>query len=172
MKKLAIAFVIAASTLISCKQFQKEILISKEQIQSSLNEEFPYEKNAVLTKLTLNHAAVYFKDEKIGIKIDYFSSLLGENIKGIVDLKGKIRYNKENAAFYLHDLEIVNASMNESNFSGKDKLGAIILEIVNNYLDDYPVYQLDQENFKENLAKFALKSVSVKDENIAVTLGL
>ena len=172
MKNFALVFLIALSTLASCKQFQKEILISKAQIQNAVNDKLPYEKNAIVARLSLNDATVYFKDENIGIKLGYQGDYLSKSVKGVVDFNGKIHYGKENAAFYLHDFEIVSVSANEANLLQQKKLETIILTIAKNYLSGYPVYQLDQEDFKQNLAKLVLQKVSVKNENLAITLGL
>ena len=40
------------------------------------------------------------------------------------------------------------------------------------YMSDIPVYKLDQGDFKQNVAKLLLKSVTVEDGRIVVVVGL
>lgn len=170
MKKELIFIVITIMLISGCGKFQKEVLISKDQIQATLNKKFPYDKNAIIARLTLDSAKVYFKNENIGLKLSYYGNFLNKEIKGIVDFNGKIFYNNSKGAFYLHEFEIAEISVNESNFSQQEKLEATVLKIVKNYLDDYPVYRLNQGDFKQNLAKLALKDISVQGENLAILL--
>jgi hypothetical protein len=97
---------------------------------------------------------------------------LDKEINGYFDLNGEIFYKPEKGAFYLHHFEIVDLVVNKANFSNKEKLKDVALNIVSNYLDNYPVYKLNPENFKQNIAKLLLKSVSVRDDNLAVLLSL
>jgi len=170
MRNLIVIVMFALFTFVGCGKFQKEILISKDQIQSALDKKFPYDKNAIIARLTLDSTKVYFKGKNIGFKLSFYGNFLSKEIKGIVDFNGNIFYRHEKGAFYLKDFEIAQIAVNEANFSQKGKLEATVLKIVKNYLDDYPVYRLNQDDFKQNIAKLILKDISVQGENLSILL--
>jgi len=172
MNKFILLLALFILTVSGCGKFEKEILISKKQIQEKLDARFPYDKNAVVARFTLDSARVYFKEDKIGFKLTFYGNFLSKEIRGQVDFNGKIIYKKENGAFYLNDFEIAEISVNESNFSQKSNLEAVILKIIQNYLDDYPICTLKQDDFKQSVATLVLKSVSVRDDNLVVLIAL
>jgi hypothetical protein len=171
MKLKILLFVILVFCLVGCGKFEKEILIPKSTIQSMVAKKFPYKKNAIIAKMKLSSPRVYFKDTNIGLKLDYYGNFLEKEINGLIDFNGQIFYKPEKGAFYIKNFQITDIRVNEANFSDKNKLKNVILKIVSNYLEDYPVYRLNPTDFKQSIAKLLLKSVSVKDDNLSVLLS-
>jgi len=137
-----------------------------------LDKKFPIDKNAVIARLTLDSPSVYFKKKNIGMKLHYYGNFLNKEITGCADFNGHLSYKRDKGAFYLTDFNIADIAVNDANFSNKEKLRAVVLKILNNYLDDYPVYRLDQKDFKHNLAKLMLKNLNIVGESLVITLGI
>jgi len=154
----------------SCKSFQKEIVIPRETIQTALDKKFPVDKNLIITRLTLKEPHVYFKNTNIGITLLYNGNFLEKEIEGNVDLNGHIRY--KGGALFIDSLEIVELTVNEKEFSSNDKFRKGIINLVKNYLERYPVYTLKQSDFKQNVARLLLKDITTDEDNLKVTLGL
>jgi uncharacterized protein DUF1439 len=161
-----------ALLLAGCGSVEKSITIPRTTIQEMVDQKFPYDKNAVVARFTLTSPEIYLSDPNIGMKLKYSANLFNKEIAGMVDFNGKITYRPEEAAFYMTDFDIVEITVDQANFSHQDKLKAGILKVVNNYLDGYPVYRLNQDDYKQNLGKVLLKSVRVKGDNVLVDLGL
>jgi hypothetical protein len=168
MNKLIIV-VLLVSLLVSCC-FKKEIVISRDAIQTMIDKKFPDDHNMVFMRIILMDPKIYFKNTNIGINLLYKGNYLEKEIEGKLDFNGHIRYKK--GAFYLDSLEIVEVSMNEKEFSSNGKLNKIILNTLKNYLDNYPVYKLKQSDFKQNLAKLLLQDITVDGDNLKVVVGL
>ena len=172
MKRAALFIVITIFFLGGCGGFEKEVLIPRETIQKMVDKKFPYRKDALIAKIGLDTPLVYFKDEDIGLRLNYSANLLDRKISGDIDFRGRIYYEPEKGAFYLKYFEIAEIKVEESDFSDKDKIKPILSEILNSYLENYPVYKLDQKDFKQNIAKLLLKSVSVKGDNLSLLLSV
>lgn len=168
MKNLIILSLIPL--LIGCKAFQKEIIISKDIIQSALDSKFPYNKSMLLARVELKEPTIYFKNTNVGINLKYWANFLEKEIEGTVDLNGHIRYEK--GSFYMDSLELKEISMNEKEFSSEGKLRKILINLIKNYLECFPVYKLKQSDFKQSVAKLLLRDITVEGDNLKVTVGL
>jgi hypothetical protein len=168
MKKLVILALIPL--IFGCKAFQKEIVISKDTIQSTLDKQFPFDKSMILMRITLMEPQIYFKNTNIGINLRYWGSYLEKEIEGKIDLNGHIRYEK--GAFYMDSLELVTVTMNEKEFSSDGKFQKILVNLIKNYLECFPLYRLKQTDIKQNLAKLLLKDITVEGDNLKILIGL
>jgi hypothetical protein len=83
---------------------------------------------------------------------------------------GRIRYEK--GAFYMDSLKLVDITMNEKEFSSEGKLQKIIINLIKNYLDSFPVYRLKQSDFKQEIARLFLKDIVVEGDSLKVIIGL
>lgn len=153
-----------------CGAFKKEIVIPKATIQDMLDKKFPIEKVTLLVRVTMSEPKIYFKNGNIGIIIKYWADALGKEVDGIVDVNTHVRY--DNGSFYLSNIEIPMISMNDKEVDQDDKVSKVILSILRNYLETYPVYKLKQTDFKQNLAKLLLKDITVESESLKVLIGL
>lgn len=170
MKKVIIISVCMIFAFSSCA-FQKEIIIPRAKIQELVSKKFPYDRNVLIARLSVQAPEVYFKEKRIGVKLSYYGNFLGEEIKGSADFNGNIIYKSQTGAFYLSDFIISDIAFNEHNFSGKDKLQKLIDSIISNYLNDFPIYRLNRDDFKQNLARLLIKDVFVRNDDVIIVLG-
>lgn len=167
MKKFIFIFIIFTA----CGTFEKEIEIPRDEIQEMVDAKFPYDKNVILARLTLESPNIYFVEKNVGMKLNYSGKFIEKEINGTINFNGQIYYKPEKGAFYLNEFNIVEIIVDDANFSQKENLQKTVTQIIDNYLDDYPVYTLKPENFKQKLAKLFLKDVFVRNENLVVVIG-
>lgn len=172
MKKIVLLLLVLTLSFIGCGKFEKWIHISRDQIQRAINKKFPYDKNLIIANFKLDSPDIYFKETNVGMKLNYYGNFLNKEIEGLVDFNGELVYKQDKGAFYLRNFEIVDIVVNEANFSSKEKLKKTILNLVNNYLEDFPVYRLKPQDFKQNIAKLLLKNIVVQDDGIAILLSI
>ena len=172
MKKcLFLLSVIAVLFVNGCGHFNKTITIPRATIQGLIDKKFPIDKNLLIARFTIETPSVYFKDQNIGIKMNYKGNFLADEIKGYLDVNVRITYKQDKAAFYLTDMNIEEFEVNGLNFSNVEKIKNVMQNIANNCLEKYPVYQLNQKNFSEKIAKIFLKELTIKEETIVIRLG-
>lgn len=169
--KSKIILVLIAVLLASCSKSEYKINISEQQVNKLVSEKFPYDKNIIVARLTLENPYVDFKDDRVDIKIEYKGNLLEKSISGSVNVDGDIIYNKEQGKFFLSNFEIKEIKMNSENIKDKKKVISSINKILINYFDKIPVYTLDSDDFKESLVKLFLKDIHSEEDNFIVTLG-
>lgn len=170
-KSLFLLSVIVTLFVSGCGNFHKTITIPKATIQGLIDKKFPVERNLIIARLKLETPSVYFKDQNIGIKMNYKGNFLTEEIHGSLDVNGRIAYKQDKGAFYLTDIYIEEFEVNGLNLSKENKIKIVIQNIANNCLEKYPVYQLNQDKFKQKIAKIFLKELTVKEETVVVRLG-
>ncbi|HOD52601.1 MAG TPA: DUF1439 domain-containing protein [Candidatus Hydrogenedentes bacterium] len=166
------AVAVALTMLAGCNAMHREITIPRARLQEMVDKKFPYDKNAVVARFKLDSPEVYFAGSNIGMKLNYYASLFDKELQGNADFNGRLAYKPEEGAFYLTDFDIVDITINQANFSHEDQLKTAILKVVNNYLDGYPVYRLDEAGFKQKLGKLLLKEVRVEGESLIVVMDV
>lgn len=157
--------------LVSCSKSEYKINITEKQVNELVSEKFPYDKNVIIARLTLENPYVDFKDNRVDIKIEYKGNLLEKSISGLVNVDGDIIFKKKQGQFYLSNFEIKDVTMNSDNINDKQKVISAINKILINYFDKIPVYTLDSDDFKESLVKLLLKDIQTEEDNFIVTLG-
>ena len=170
IRGIGVAAFLISLAILNCEKFKKDVFIPRTTIQSAIEKKFPYDKSAIIARTTLTDPEIYFSDSAVGVKLKYWANLLEKEINGKLDLNGVIDYRK--GKVYMKDLEIVELTMEEKEFDSKGKLIKIFKSMLNNYLDCYPVYTLDQSDFKQNLAKMLLKDITIKGDSLCITIGL
>jgi hypothetical protein len=68
-------------------------------------------------------------------------------------------------------MNIEKFEVNGLDLSNVEKLKNVMQNIANNCLEKYPVYQLNQKNFSEKIAKIFLKELTIKEETLVIRLG-
>lgn len=164
--------IVAFLLLISCGIFQKEIIIPGSRLQEIVDKKFPYDINIIFARLILDSPLIYFQVKNIGMKLNYRGQIMGNIISGAIDFKGLVIYKPDKGAFYINDFDIVDLTINNGNLADKEKIINAVSSILNNYLNDLPVYQLENKDSIWSLTKLRLKGVEVKGENLVLTLGI
>lgn len=149
--------------------------LSEQDIQEQIDAIMPLEKKQLFLTVVMSDAKVSLSESanRLEIASDIaLSSGAGVGGSGHATIAGAIRYDAENGAFYIDDPEIVSLeseSIPRNFLSETKKYVQLIAEQV---LPRYPVYQLDNENLQEQLAKAVLKSVRVEDHKLIVELDM
>jgi hypothetical protein len=172
MKKIICAAIIMMLAFLGC-QAEKEITIPRSTIQKMTEKKFPIEKDSRLADIRLFSPQVFFMNDSIGMTMKYSATLLIKEVGGTVSFKCKPVYRPENTSFYMSDFELTNITMNSINtFIGKEQLMSLTSMIVNGLFGDTPLYQLNPNDYKQNMAKMLLKGVSVKGDSLVLLLSL
>lgn len=174
MKKIICVLVMMVlMSVVGCGKIEKTITISKEKIQEAVNVKFPIDKNMILARVTMANPKVYFANENIGFICEYAGQALSKSVNITVDVQGKLVYNKDKGEFYLQNFEVIAYNVNSSaNFEMNSEIRDGIVNILNNYMDKYPVYTLSKKDMKQRAAKRILKDIRVDGDNLLVMLSL
>jgi hypothetical protein len=172
MNKLLIPIIMFLMVFTGCKEFEKEILIPASTIQQMIDKKFPIEKRSFATNIRLSSPKVFFQDNNIGLSLQYSASVLKDEIDGNMSFTCKPVYKPESADFYLNDFVMTEITWNNESRLENDKLMGLISSIMNSIFKDHPLYKLNQDDYKQNLAKMVLKNVTVRGNNLVLLLSL
>ena len=155
-----------------CKGIEQEVIISKSTIEKIIEKNFPIEEELTLAKVSLFSPQVFFIDNSIGLNIKYSIVLLIKETSGSISFKCRPVYKPENISFYMSNFELTDITINNvESFVDKDKIMGFISAIVNILFSDTPLYQLNPNDYNQNMAKMLLKSVSIKGDNLVLLLS-
>jgi hypothetical protein len=173
LKKIMLIIMMVLLALSGCKGTEKEVIISKADLQKMIEVKFPIEKNFALVNINLYSPRVFFKDDSIGLALQYSTNLILTRISGSVSFKCKPVYRPGNTSFYMSNFEIIDITMdNAGGFIDKDRLMGFISMIINVLFDDTPLYTLNPSDYRQDMARMLLKSVIVRGDNLVLVLSL
>ncbi|WP_026957321.1 DUF1439 domain-containing protein [Aliagarivorans taiwanensis] len=87
-------------------------------------------------------------------------------------LEARPDYQPEQGAIYLKDLRILNQEISPSDAEPMLRLITPLVELaLNQYLERYPLYQLDESDSKQAMAKRLGKDVQIKANRIDFVFG-
>jgi len=179
--KLALAIILAlllCAGLSGCDVTSEGIVVkvTPEEIQEKVDKAFPITETYLLVfKLTLADPVVELTEgsDRIGFSLSAGTnvSVEGEDLTGRAKMTAGVRYDRDKGALYLADpkVESLNLSLLPEKYED-DVLVAANLA-AKKYLKQYEVYRLDKADFKQVLAKMALKDVVVEEGVLKLIFG-
>ncbi len=170
---LVLLFAVAAYLFLAKPQF--EISIKKEQIQSLIEKEFPYEKtNLLFVKTVLSNPQIHLEkgNDHIGFSCDISVFLSGvEKLKSEVYAETKIVYDAESQTVSFSDTRLrklrIQGLPPEAGKVVRETVGKVIPEL----LDSRPIYRLNSEKTEERIAGALLKNIKVENGFLKIIFG-
>ncbi len=111
--------------------------------------------------------------ERIGMRLAVEASVPGvTSVAGVMEADGELEYHPETGRFTIAKGRLVDLELQGMPKQQMKLFEEMAQAVVTKQLASLTVYQLDQEDFKQSLAKLVLKSVQVRDGAIIVEVGL
>ena len=178
MKKVllvVLVVIIAAAYLIAAKS-QVEIRITKEQIQTRLEKQFPYEKkHLILFKTVLAEPRVLLEkgNDFIGFGCSISVFLTGvETLKSKFYAETDIHYNPEERAVYLTNLKLKKFELRGLPPETEKIVRKIVSKAALETLTSAPVYRLGNKSTQEKIAGAIFKDIEIRDGEVVLAFGL
>ncbi len=149
--------------------------LTEDELQAKINKILPVEKKRLLFTVRVSSLDVALTEGSDRIEliadIDIKSSHLSSG-QGRAHIDGTLAYQPAEGAFYFHDSQVKNVSFENI----PDKYHMVVQKIfqraIARRLSKSPVYKLDKNKTKHQIAKTLLKSVKVVDQKLLLELGL
>ena len=157
-----------------CSATRKELVFSREELQAKLGAQFPLTKKKRLMKFRFSEPELLLANsERIGMRLAVEASVPGvTSVAGVMEADGELEYHPETGRFTIAKGRLVDLELQGMPKQQMKLFEEMAQAVVTKQLASLTVYQLDQEDFKQSLAKLVLKSVQVRDGAIIVEVGL
>lgn len=172
MNKKLIFAAVTVLFFAACTDSAKEILIPRAAIQKIADSIFPYEKNLLLASFKLQSPQIYFQGQYVGMKLQYYGNFLNKEVKGEAVLYGQILYKPSEGAFYVSNFQVADVTIDRPDIVSRERVKEYMTTLAGSYLKEYPVYRLNPNDYKQNLAKMLLKNIGIRGDNIVLNLGI
>ncbi|MCK4341038.1 MAG: DUF1439 domain-containing protein [Phycisphaerae bacterium] len=174
---LLILSVAAGLFIMRGKRFVVEL--TEGQIQEKLDARFPVEKSYLLIfVLTLSDPKVVLEEGADRLSFGLNATLnikIGDEEKplsGTGLVSTGIRYNPDDYSFYLTDPKIEQLAIQGIPIEYTDKVNEVAKKLALERINNYPVYQLKDDDIKQAAARLILQDLIVKEGKLVITLGL
>ncbi|MFC3681159.1 DUF1439 domain-containing protein [Bacterioplanoides pacificum] len=154
--------------------FSYTLEITGQQIQQKVDTLMPLQKKKLFFTVTLSNARVELTEGQQPISL--FSEITLEapnNIRatGRATISGNLSYNAQQGAFYLHNPVIRQLEIDQLDPGLLPTVKQLAQNAASQTLAKRPVYQLDDQDLKQKLAKTMLKSIRVENQLIKAELS-
>ena len=170
---LITCFVIAVLPSLGCSSVYT-VSMNAEEIQRRLQEKLPVERTKLLLKTTVTDVQVRLQEgsDRIRLRPSLVLEvpLLGA-LPGQVSVDARVRYAPDRGEFFLDDAVVTDLDVPRIPDSQRDRAQRLVAMVAQAYFATTPVYRLKQGNFKHALAKLIIKSVTVRDGRLLITMG-
>lgn len=174
MKKILLALVLSlTSTLAFPMSYTKEI--SEKDLQKQIQAFMPLTQKNNLVSVTLKNPVIDLRPDtnKLAISSAIDAAALGGiQGNGVIDVAGNIIYNKDQGAFFLQNIEVLDFKSEKINANYKEIVKLLAQQLLNTALKAHPIYQFDTNTTEGKIAKSTLKSIKIKDEKLLLKLGV
>lgn len=173
MKQLLVITLLLGSSL--SWGFSYTLEMTEQQIQQKVDALMPLKKKQLFFLITLSGAKVDLVEGKNEISL--FSQIQVDapnNIRatGRAEIAGTLKYNAKQGAFYLHNAVVKTLEVDQLDKSLLPTVKQLAQGAISQSLNRHPVYQLNDQDLQQKLAKTTLKSIRVENETLKATLGL
>jgi len=155
--------------------FAWTVKLSEAELQEKINKRVPIEKKKYLFTVLVSAIDVELKEgsDRVGLIADMeIRSPHLSSGKGRALLDGMLSYRQEEGAFYFQEPVIREVRFENISDKYHSPIRKIFQRAIARRLADKPVYILDENKFKHQLAKSLLKSVKVIDRKLVLEMGL
>lgn len=181
MKKYKIFIGIGIALIVSLllivifpKQYVVEL--SQAQLQQTIEAQFPIEKNSILLEAELRNPKVFLIEdsERIGLTVEVGIQVIGiaNEFTGTGTISSDISYSPEKGVFYLLDprFEKLESKVLPSKYV--EKAIGVLNFAAGEFLDNYPIYELKESDFKQRAFRLVLKDITISDGVVKLSLDL
>jgi len=154
--------------------FTYTLEIPEQELQEKIDMMMPLERKSFFATVVLSDPKVDLikKNNEIGF-FSHVEVLIPGGLKGSGrgKIKGSLVYDSDQGAFYLNNPSIEDLVIDRVPQKFYKKISAAIQVVLAKSLLKYPVYKLKDDDVKHQLAKSTLKSISVGNKKLLITLG-
>lgn len=149
--------------------------LTEDELQAKINRALPIEKKKLLFKVLVSSMDVELKEgsDRVGlisgmeIRTPHLSTGKG---KAYID--GKLAYNPADGSFYFNDPQVTEVKFENIPDKYHKLVRKIFQRAITRRLAKTPIYKLNENKTKHQIAKTLLKSVKVVDQKLILELGL
>ncbi|WP_221800001.1 DUF1439 domain-containing protein [Oceanobacter mangrovi] len=175
LKKFVQAAALAILSLSASLASAYTIELTQQELQQRLEAMMPMHRDRYFMKVTLDEPVLDLAvgDDQLGFAGKVTIEAPGD-LGGVVQVKiaGHLMYNPDQGAFFFKKPKIISIDSSAIDSGNTAQVKSVIEPLASKYLERKPVYVLDDEDLKQQLAKATLKSVSVHDNKLVLELGL
>jgi hypothetical protein len=149
------------------------------QLQQALSERLPFTKSYLLIfEITLDHARITLVNgsDRVRARMDIISNVrVGYQplrLSGSVDASGGVRYDPKAGQLFLTQPKIEHLELQGVPEQYASRAASALSRALDAYYADHAIYTLNAFDAKEVAARLVLKSVTVKEQHLVVTLGI
>ena len=154
---------------------RKEIVFTQADLQSKVEKSFPVKKKKKLVKVELSNPDILLAagSERIGMRLDIAAGLPGMGtVTGSAEADGDLVYRSEEGKIAITNSKLRQLDIGEIPSAYRKTVEAVAASLTRMYLSDVTIYTLNQDEFKESLAKLILRTIAIEDGRVVVEIGL
>lgn len=158
----------------SALAFSYTLEISEKELQQRADSMMPLERSQYFVKVTLSNPKLELlpSNNRIGMSSNISASIPGGfQGKGRATITGSLRYDNQRGAFYLDKPVIEELHIDNLPDQYLPQIKNIVQNALSKSLSSKPLYQLNDKDLRQKLAKSMLKEINIKNKTLFIELS-
>lgn len=150
------------------------LTMSRDDVQQRVSSKFPIEQKAFLLRAVYSDPVVRLEptSKRIGLSLTATVSFLeGRVARGRIEGDMSVRYDPDQAALFFDDARFSRLHIEGVSESVLQQVLPLANTLLHERLDRIPVYRLNANDLRHDVARGLLKEVDVQDGHVRFVLG-
>jgi hypothetical protein len=151
------------------------LVITEAELKSAVAGQFPITKtHLAVIEVTYSDPVIILPDgsDRVVVGMTATPSIpLTQRLAGIAQVSGALDYRRETGEFFLTGIRVEKLEISGLSERYATMVRGVTSVALKEYFDAHPVYALQSADTKQSMAKLVLKSVTIRDRTLVVTMG-
>ena len=147
--------------------------VSESELQAQVERMMPFEQKTLFATLIVSQPLITLAEgeDRVGVRA-HIQTLYPNGAKGsgIVGVRGRVIYERSEGAFYIQNPELETLEIKGVDPAMSELIKPYVQALSSGALASTPIFELDDKDAQQRLAKSSLQSVEVKDGKLLIKL--
>lgn len=150
-----------------------DMVVTEEQIQTTLNQRLPFARQSQFMTLTIQRADIDLKGNgnRVGMINDFIlTTTVGLQSRGTITAEGDVRFDDAEDSFYIDNPEVIDVEIEGIPTMYRNSVIKLAQQTLAPAISGQPVYTLTDEG-QQKLAKMLLKEMNISDHEVVLVFS-
>lgn len=168
MKHLLLGFLLLASYANAY-----DMVVTEEQIQTTLNQRLPFSRQSQFMTLTIERADIDLQanGNRVGMVNDFIlTTTIGLQSRGTITAEGDVRFDDAEDSFYIDNPQVIDVEIEGIPPVYRNSVIKLAQQTLAPAISGQPVYTLN-DNGQQKIAKMLLKEMNISDHQVVLVFS-
>lgn len=150
-----------------------DMVVTEEQIQTTLNQRLPFSRQSQFMTLTIERADIDLQanGNRVGMVNDFIlTTTIGLQSRGTITAEGDVRFDDAEDSFYIDNPQVIDVEIEGIPPVYRNSVIKLAQQTLAPAISGQPVYTLSDDG-QQKIAKMLLKEMNISDHQVILVFS-